>query len=107
MSKAAEYFRMLAGIYSDQDRWDSAINPDVIAWCRQAATAIEATTPRPWPPPPEVERCLIWRSRGEGWLVAEWMPVSRWWSLDPKHCELDINPPQFWQPMPPEPEVGP
>ena len=41
MSKAAEYFRMLAEIYSDPDRWDSTINPDVIAWCRQAADCMD------------------------------------------------------------------
>lgn len=64
----------------------------------------ESTTPRPWPPPAGVTRCLGWDKDNERWRVCiheygGWVfedgfgPVRHW-------CPV-------WQPMPPEPEVGP
>jgi len=67
------------------------------------ADLLDATTPRPWPPPEGVTRCLGWDKDDERWRVCiheygGWVfedglgPVRHW-------C-------QVWMPMPSEPEVG-
>ena len=69
----------------------------------EAADLLDATTPRPWPPPEGVTRCLAWRN-GDGWGIveADISEIEDWYS----HYFKGINrrPPQFWLPMPPEPE---
>jgi len=69
----------------------------------QAADLLDATTPRPWPPPAGVTRCLGWDKYDKEWCVlaiedGEWIfdltPEPAW-----KSCPV-------WLPMPPEPEVG-
>lgn len=75
----------------------------VAALERELAEARKPTTPRPWPPPEGVSRCLGWDKDNERWRVCiheygGWVfedglgPVRHW-------CPV-------WQPMPPEPEVG-
>lgn len=72
------------------------------ATAAQAADLLDATTPRPWPPPKEVSRCLGWDTSWSKWRACvheygEWVfedgcgKAGRWCSL--------------WQPMPPDPEV--
>lgn len=61
----------------------------------EAADLLDATTPRPWPPPAGVERCLMWIGR-DGWFTD---CVEPWLRL-PEEVQ-----PDFWLPMPPEPEV--
>ena len=63
----------------------------------EAADLLDATTPRPWPPPDGVERCLMWIGR-DGWFTD---CVEPWLRL-PEEVQ-----PDFWLPMPPEPEVVP
>ncbi len=60
----------------------------------QAADLIDATTPRPWPPPEGVTRCLMWIGR-DGWFTD---CVEPWLRL-PEEVQ-----PDFWLPMPPDPE---
>jgi hypothetical protein len=81
-----------------------------LAMLTEAADLLDATTPRPWPPTEGVKKCLAWRTEAEGWVVAEQGTSALdgslfWWSeqID----RLSRNPPKFWKPMPPDPEVGP
>jgi hypothetical protein len=76
---------------------------------RDFADLLDATTPQPWPPQEGVERCLAWRCKEEEWVVAKQGKSARdgslfWWSM--QVGGLHRNPPKFWKPMPPEPEVS-
>ena len=72
-----------------------------VALLNEAADLLDATTPRPWPPPEGVTRCLGWDKDNECWRVCiveygDWvfetdLGLVRHW------CPV-------WLPMPPEPE---
>lgn len=62
----------------------------------QAADLLDATTPRPWPPPEGVKECFAWRKR-RGWFAVKNAAAHR---LLPPEFQ-----PEWWMPMPPEPEV--
>ena len=66
----------------------------------RAADLLDATTPRPWPPPDGVRKCLAWR-KGSGWIVV-WLSNLHGWRSGTKF--LNQNLPQFWLPIPPDPE---
>ena len=61
----------------------------------EAADLLDATEPRPWPPPAGVEKCLMWIGR-DGWFTD---CVEPWLRL-PEEVQ-----PDFWLPVPPDPEV--
>lgn len=63
---------------------------------REAADLLDATTPRPWPPPEGVEECFAWRKQ-RGWFAVKNAAAHR---LLPPEFQ-----PEWWMPMPPEPEV--
>jgi hypothetical protein len=75
-----------------------------VALLNEAADLLDATTPRPWPPPDGVTRCLGWDRDNErwrvciheygGWIFEDGLGLVRNW------CPV-------WKPMPPAPEVGP
>jgi hypothetical protein len=70
----------------------------------------DATTPRPWPPPDGVRKCLAWRNKDEGWFTIAIEPELLTDEYIWRGCGvIAVNrfPPKFWLPMPPAPEVGP
>ncbi len=67
----------------------------------EAADLLDATTPRPWPPPEGVWRCLGWDRKYKKWRVVT-LDMYVWkfegsWADVYDYCT-------FWQPTPPEPE---
>jgi len=76
----------------------------------EAADLLDATTPRPWPPPDGVRKCLAWRNKDEGWFTIAIEPELLTDEYIWRGCGvIAVNrfPPKFWLPMPPAPEVGP
>jgi hypothetical protein len=70
----------------------------------EAADLLDATTPRPWPPPEGVTRCLGWDAEYRTWQVVV-LDGAVWCFIGSCVEVRDFCP--VWQPMPPEPEVGP
>ena len=51
------------------DGWEADSEEYTATVYRTCADLLDATTPRPWPPPAGVERCLGWDKRQEKWRV--------------------------------------
>lgn len=101
MKTRSEVLRQLA------DSWQCNCDDYTAEVHRDLADLLDATTPRPWPPPEGVERCLAWRDKQDGWFVIyrETHPVTeelQWWADGV--IAVNRRPPKFWLPMPPDPE---